>query len=75
MRKISATNIKMNFGDFIKKAQQEEIIITKNGKALLKVVPIRKATPEVIDELFDWGISGLKDEDVLEGMLEKYYGD
>jgi prevent-host-death family protein len=74
MKTISASNAKKRFGDFIKMAQQEEIIILKNSKPILRVTPIHASRSELIDELFDWGITGLKNEDIMEGMLEKYYG-
>ena len=71
---MSASEIKVNFGNFIKSAQEEEIIVVKNGTPILRVMPIRKSKKEIIDELFDWGVTGLKDEHVLNGMMEKYYG-
>ncbi len=74
MKTMTASEIKINFGKFIKSAQEEEVIIKKNGVPLLRVTPIRKSKKESIDDLFDWGITGLKDEHVLDGMLEKYYG-
>ena len=74
LKKITASDVKMNFGSFIKTAQKEGVIIVKNGIPLLKVTPIRKNNEELIDELFDWGVSGLKEEQVLDSMLEKYYG-
>ena len=74
MKIMSASEIKVNFGNFIKSAQEEEIIVVKNGTPILRVMPIRKSKKEIIDELFDWGVTGLKDEHVLNGMMEKYYG-
>lgn len=74
LKTMSASEAKVNFGSFIKSAQKEEIIIVKNGSPLLRVTPIRKAKREIIDNLFDWGVTGLKDEHILDGMLEKYYG-
>jgi prevent-host-death family protein len=74
MKTMSASEVKVKFGDFIKSAQKEEVIIVKNGVPLLRVTPIRKSKKQMIDDLFDWGITGLKDEHVLNGMMEKYYG-
>ncbi len=74
LRKITASDVKMNFGSFIKTAQKEEVIIVKNNIPLLRVTPIRKTNKELIDELFDWGVSGLEEEQILDSMLEKYYG-
>ncbi len=74
LKKMTASDVKMSFGNFIKTAQTEEVIIVKNGIPLLRVTPIRKANTELIDELFDWGVRGLKEEQVLDSMIEKYYG-
>jgi len=74
LKTMSASEVKTKFGTFIKYAQKEEIIIEKNGVPLLRVTPIRRSKKEIIDDLFDWGVTGLKDEHVLSGMLEKYYG-
>ena len=74
MKTITATEVKMNFGKFIERAQSEEFIITKNGTPLIRVNPVKKPKKELIDELFDWGVTGLKEEEVIDSMLEKYYG-
>ncbi len=74
LKKMTASDVKMGFGNFIKTAQKEEVIIVKNGIPLLRVTPIRKTDARLIDELFDWGVSGLKEEQVLDSMMEKYYG-
>jgi prevent-host-death family protein len=74
MKTMSASEVKTNFGNFIESAQKEEVIILKNGIPVLRVTPIRKPKKAAVDDLFDWGVRGLEDENILEGMMEKYYG-
>ena len=71
---MNASEVKIKFGEFIKSALKEEVIIAKNGVPILRVTPIRKSNKELVDELFDWGVKGLVDEHVLDSMMEKYYG-
>jgi len=71
---MTATEVKTKFGKFIRSAREEEVIIVKNGVPLLRVTPIRKINRELVNDLFDWGVTGLKDEHILDSMLEKYYG-
>ena len=74
MKTINASDAKINFGKFIKTAQEEEVVIIKNGKPILRVTPIRASRADLVDELFDWGVKGVKDEFVMEEMVNKYYG-
>lgn len=71
---MTASEVKTKFGEFIKSAREEEVIIVKNGVPLLRVTPIRKPKKELVNDLFDWGVTGVKDEHILDGMMEKYYG-
>ncbi len=73
MKKMTSSEVKMKFGDFIKSAQNEEIIIFKNGKPLLRVTPIKRARQEAAAKLFDWGVKGLQDEDRLHAIMDKDY--
>ncbi len=73
MEKMTASEVKMNFGDFIKKAQGGEVIIYRNGKPLLRVTPIKRTRAETVSHLFDWGVKGLSDEDRLGAILDKEY--
>jgi antitoxin (DNA-binding transcriptional repressor) of toxin-antitoxin stability system len=73
LKTINASVVKKNFGAFINDAQKEETIILKNGTPILRVTPIRASKSELIDELFDWGISGLDENEILKGMMDKYY--
>ncbi len=73
MKKMTASEVKINFGGFIKTAQNEEVIIYKNGKPLLRVTPIKRSKKEEVSQLFDWGVKGLKDEDRLNVIMDKDY--
>lgn len=70
---MTSSEVKINFGDFIKSAQNEEIIIYKNGKPLLRVTPIKRTRQEAVSRLFDWGVKGLKDDDKLNIIMDKEY--
>ena len=42
LKTMTASEVKTKFGEFIKSAREEEVIIVKNGVPLLRVTPIRK---------------------------------
>ncbi len=73
LKKMTSSEVKVHFGDFIKSAQNEEVIIYKNGKPLLRVTPIKRTRKEAVSQLFDWGVKGLKDEDRLNVIMDKDY--
>lgn len=71
---ITATEFKNKVGEFIELAKKEEIIITKNGKQVIKLVPIDKnecpATKSllgVFEKAAEYEVSKTKDE-----RLKKY---
>ncbi len=72
MKQISISDLKMNTGMYVNMAQEQDVIITRNGKAIAKLVtikPNKKASWEHIRGLFN-GIS-LSDEDVASAREER----
>ncbi|WAM34671.1 type II toxin-antitoxin system Phd/YefM family antitoxin [Caldicellulosiruptor morganii] len=55
---VNATEFKMRVGKYLKLAEKEEIIITKNGRQVAKLTPIRKSGTSAVDFLY--------------GLLENY---
>ncbi|MFO7295553.1 MAG: type II toxin-antitoxin system prevent-host-death family antitoxin [Clostridia bacterium] len=49
---INATEFKMRAGKYLKLAEKQEIIITKNGKQVAKLVPINKQGTPNADFLY-----------------------
>lgn len=50
MVRMTATEAKQNFGEFIEKALQHGVIVTRNGRDLLEVRP---KTPPTFEEAMD----------------------
>lgn len=42
---INATEFQNNVGKFLKLAQEQEIIITKKGRQIVKIVPLEEKAP------------------------------
>ena len=49
---INATEFKMRVGKYLKLAEKQEIVITKNGKEVAKLVPINKQGTPNADFLY-----------------------
>lgn len=71
---ITATKFKNKVGEFIELARKEEIIISRNGKQIVKLVPVGKnecpATKSllgVFEKAAEYEVSKAKDE-----RLKKY---
>jgi prevent-host-death family protein len=57
----TATDVKNNFGKFLKLLKYEEVIITKNGKSIAKLIPVEEDYPyEVSEETVNYAIEDLK---------------
>lgn len=48
---ISATEFRENIGQYLTLADQEDIIITKNGKPYAKLTSLRNGTASITDSL------------------------
>ncbi|MCD7847309.1 MAG: type II toxin-antitoxin system Phd/YefM family antitoxin [Oscillospiraceae bacterium] len=72
MKQISITDLKTNTGLYVNMAQEQDVIITRNGKAVAKLVtvkPDKKASWEHVRRLFS-GMT-LSDEDVAAAREER----
>ena len=52
MTSITSTELKSNFGKYLQLAQQEDILITKNGKAVAKLTSPYKDRLALAESLF-----------------------
>ncbi|MCC8131469.1 MAG: type II toxin-antitoxin system prevent-host-death family antitoxin [Oscillospiraceae bacterium] len=72
MKQISITDLKANTGLYVNMAQDQDVIITRNGKAIAKLVtikPNKKASWEHVKGLF--GGMTFTDEDVARAREER----
>lgn len=76
MTQISVSDLKVNAGKYVSMAQEQDVIITKNGKVVAKLVtarPDKKACWENIVDIFravgpmsDGEIAAAKEERIME---------
>ena len=73
---ITATELKMNIGKYLKLANEEDVIITKNGRWVAKLVKTNEDDAEKwVDSLC--GILGgvnMTHEEIRDERLKKRYG-
>lgn len=74
---VNATEFKNKVGKYLEIASQEEVIISRNGKQIAKLVPIDKPSTPNVDgllELLSKGKNGEKidTEQMREERLKKY---
>jgi len=48
---ITATELKINVGKYLSLAMSEDVVITKNGKSIVKLTSIRQDKLAVLDSL------------------------
>jgi prevent-host-death family protein len=76
MLQITATDFKTNLGKYLALAEQEDIIITKSGKSVVKLSGIKQDKETEIESLF--GIIPWNGEDIdikkvkTERLAKKY---
>jgi prevent-host-death family protein len=71
---VTSTEFKLNFGRYLELANREEIIITKNGKRIAKLVPDEEDLIVVAKSLF--GIVSNHDiggSDFKAGRIREHY--
>lgn len=49
---ITATELKMNLGKYLKQAEKEDVIITKNGKEVARLTKAHKSKMSTIRKLY-----------------------
>lgn len=74
---VTATEMKANFGKYLSRVGEEEIIITKNGKKVAELVPSKMSiTDSLIGILKDSGIpEDIDAKQIRQMRLEEKYGD
>ncbi|HBW35161.1 type II toxin-antitoxin system Phd/YefM family antitoxin [Desulfosporosinus sp. BICA1-9] len=64
---VTATEFKTNIGKYLTLVNEEEIVITKNGKGVAKLSPLKEDKVKMVESLF--GI--IPDEMTLEQAREE----
>lgn len=66
---INATEFQNNVGKFLKLAQEQEIIITKKGRQIVKIVPLEGDAP--ITKSLKGSLKDLGDVDLAKAREER----
>jgi prevent-host-death family protein len=75
MMVITSTDFKVNLSRYLKLASQEEIIITKNGQQIAKLVSSEEDPVAIAKSLFGMLPQGdLSDDDIKMGRMRDRYG-
>lgn len=77
---VNATEFKNKVGKYLEIVKQEEVIISRNGKQIAKLIPIDKPSTPNVDGLLELLNKGKKSEldidlnQMWEERLKKYEG-
>ena len=66
---ITATEFKENFGKYLELGRKEDILVTKNGKPLVRIVSAKRSSSW--EEFFDKYEGIIKEEDLKTFSLEE----
>lgn len=69
---ITATEFKTNIGKYLTLVNEEEIIITKNGKSIAKLSPFKEDKVKMVESLFGIIPNDMTLEQAREERLKKY---
>jgi prevent-host-death family protein len=69
---ITATEFKTNIGKYLKLAAKEEIIITKNGKRVARLVDADKDRTDVVKSLVGILPGNISENEAREERFSKY---
>ena len=69
---ITATEFKANIGKYLTLVNDEEIIITKNGKGIAKLSPLKEDKLKIVESLFGIIPNDMTLEQAREERLKKY---
>ena len=69
---ITATEFKTNIGKYLTLVNDEEIIITKNGKGIAKLIPLKEDKVEIMKSFFGSLSTDISLEQTREERLKKY---
>lgn len=68
---ITATEFKSNFGRYLEMVEKEDIIITRNGKRIAKLIDANQDKTDIVRSLRGILPSDSTMEEAREGRLEK----
>lgn len=68
---ITATEFKKNLGKYLAIAMNEDVIITKNGKAILVLSSLYKEKIATVDSLFGSVPSTMTEKEIRDERLKK----
>ncbi|ODA39123.1 type II toxin-antitoxin system prevent-host-death family antitoxin [Desulfosporosinus sp. BG] len=69
---ITATEFKTNIGKYLTLVNEEEIIITKNGKGIAKLSTLKEDKVKMVESLFGIIPNDMTLEQAREERLKKY---
>ncbi|MDR3601567.1 MAG: type II toxin-antitoxin system Phd/YefM family antitoxin [Desulfosporosinus sp.] len=69
---ITATEFKTNIGKYLTLVNEEEIIITKNGKGIAKLSSLKEDKVKMVESLFGIIPNDMTLEQAREERLKKY---
>lgn len=69
---ITATEFKTKIGKYLTLVNEEEIIITKNGKGIAKLSPLKEDKVKMVESLFGIIPNDMTLEQAREERLKKY---
>ncbi|EGW38419.1 type II toxin-antitoxin system prevent-host-death family antitoxin [Desulfosporosinus sp. OT] len=69
---ITATEFKTNIGKYLTLVNEEEIIITKNGKGIARLSPLKEDKVKMAESLFGIIPNDMTLEQAREARLKKY---
>ena len=69
---ITATEFKTNMGKYLTLVNEEEIIITKNGKGIAKLSPLKEDKVKMVESLLGIIPNDMTLEQAREERLKKY---
>ncbi len=71
---VTSTELQNNFGKYVELMEKEQVVFTKNGKIVGKLVPVvedKRAALEKLEALKE-GLKDVAEQDLLKGKLKKY---
>lgn len=72
---VNSTEFQNNVGKFLQQVQKEDIVITKNGKEVARLINTNKAVSFLADSLVGVLPAGIDDKHEKAEYLSKKYGE
>jgi len=68
---VTATEFKTNLGQYLEMVGKEDIVITRNGKRIAKLIGANQDKTEIVRSLRGILPAGTTDQEAKEGRLDK----